>query len=190
MDTRVIRAVGAFLTEYENNLRYCEEFRRAVEGEYTLDGYLPLWERFITEWRVVRNVPIDCRREALQECIRTAQSSPLDVDGLSWRLRDIAGSRLLSLASKSLMLYSPHRIPPLDSFACRMLGVPTTSYKMFLKAWQASYTSHREDVILPAMKVIRPLAEIVEARFPDTPEPRTVRLMRMFDMYLWQGGRI
>ena len=109
-DKTIIRAIGNLLQYYESDLNHMRNFKLFKEGSIKLDIYLSkkpgMFQSFINEFRVARNLNKGNRRDLLAKVYSWIHSSKADdVDALAESIKNMTFQKtMISLSSKILFL--------------------------------------------------------------------------------------
>ncbi len=198
MTTRIdIEAIGNFLATYETDLIYIRNFMWYRQGRISPDDFIKKengsFYSFLIEFNVTRNFMATKSREIL-ECSNDwlNRGNDEDVDGLAMQLKVSELTRngiMTSLASKILFLNNPYKIFPMDRRAKKTLNYNKDNiYKNYLPEVK-KYIDIKSDLILNALNLVEPFAEIIESNFIVIPDIPTIRRNRFIDKLLWTGAK-
>ena len=188
------RAMGFFLAYYERNLEHIYYFQQYINRNPGWQKYRDdrrnSFHRFLIEFRVVRNVKKGQSRRLLRLTENWInQNHPLDVNGFAKRIKRAGLShekQMVSLASKILFLYKPHKLLPLDSQVKASVKQKANNYEEFARKVKAC----REDAgYQQCLRDAGRYAEKIEERFKGKiAYLPAVRANRMLDIWLWANN--
>jgi len=192
-----IRAIGNLLQYYASDLEYICNFKRFKESpiEPYIDIYKKnnpgLFQAFINEFRVARNVKEGKRRDLLVKIHRWVHSPKADdVDALAESIKNMTFQKtMISLSSKILFLNNPARIVPCDRLNRRALGLEKEkNYRAFdakIQKMREEQRSLFQEWLLPVIMYLNKIESGFSGELKDF---ETIRMNRFIDKLLWMKG--
>lgn len=190
-----IKSIGNFLSTYNSDLNYIQQFQKFKTGLLAPADYLKkstgTFYQFLIEFRVMRNVNKEKVAELLTETkIWTADSVPVNVDRFALHLcdRGLTHEKIMtSLSSKILFLTDPWTIFPFDSLAKKSLGQKTNIYSEYAPRIEKFKKANLE-FANDTFESIKSYVIDIESDFKnELRDIETIRLNRFIDKLLWTG---
>jgi hypothetical protein len=192
MTNQQYRAIGFFYAFYERNLTHILNFKNFNENDtlfetYTANKSKNSFQRFLSEFRVARNVKRGCGPELLRLTLKWIKNSnSRDVDGFARKIKDKGfshNSLTISLASKVLFLNDPYYILPYDSQVRKTVKCRLSDYKDFRKL--VLEESKKESFIKCYNHVNRFAHQVEKSFIGKLGQIELIRRNRMLDLFLW-----
>lgn len=190
-----IKSLGNFLSEYESDLYYIEQFQKFKNNQISIDDYLKkekgMFTTFIIEYRVARNIPVNKRKELLFFLKEELKNFNINVDSLAQKMKDkdLTYGKSVSLCSKILFLNNPLQIIPIDTLARKSLKIKNNNYSEFRKELK-NFIDTNDSKINQYLNSIKKYTLKIENQYRKEDETifqsiEIIRKNRFIDKLLW-----